>query len=135
MVTLHIKFKGITKCSSMVANILLADPSLTLLLGSKGQNERLQNMVTLHIKFKGITKCSSMVANILPADPSLTLRLGSKGQNYKKNQNMVMLHIKLKESRMQIFCPQTPPPPDPGDGVNWPIFNFFRTWSCYKSSN
>ena len=30
MVMLHIKFKGITKCSSMVANILPADPSLTL---------------------------------------------------------------------------------------------------------
>ena len=27
MVMLHIKLKGITKCSSMVANILPADPS------------------------------------------------------------------------------------------------------------
>ena len=33
-----IKFKGITKCSSMEANILTADPSLTLGMRSIGQN-------------------------------------------------------------------------------------------------
>ena len=33
----HIKLKGITKCSSMVANILPADPSLTLGMGSIGR--------------------------------------------------------------------------------------------------
>ena len=38
MVMLNIKLKGITKCSSMVANIMPADPSLTLGMGSIGQN-------------------------------------------------------------------------------------------------
>ena len=38
MAMLHIKLKGIAKYCSMVANILPADLSLALLLGSKGQN-------------------------------------------------------------------------------------------------
>ena len=75
---LHIKLKGITKRSSMVTDILTADPSLTALLGSKGQNSIFDNMVILHINLKGITKCSSVVANVMPADPSLT-----KGQKVK----------------------------------------------------
>ena len=76
MVMLNIKLKGITKCSSMVANILPADPALTLGMGSIGQNTTFSEH-----DHKGITKCISMVANILPADPALTLGMGSIGQN------------------------------------------------------
>ena len=72
-VLLHIKLKGITKCSNMVANYFASknhpspyDPGG---LGVNVEIELFQNMVMLHIKLKGITKCSSMVAiYILPTD-------------------------------------------------------------------
>ena len=51
----HIKLKEITKCSSMVANNLTADPSLTLGIGSIGQNSTFKNIVKLHIKLDGLT--------------------------------------------------------------------------------
>ena len=43
----------------MVANILLADPSLTLGAGSKGQNSTFQNMLMLHIKLKGMMQAAA----------------------------------------------------------------------------
>ena len=78
-----ITIKGIHKCSSMVANILLQDYNQTPLpppppppphthtpwLGSKGHFHLFQTMVMFHIKKKN--KCSNMVPNILPADPPL----------------------------------------------------------------
>ena len=74
-----------------------------------------QKMVMLHIRLKGITEYFNMVANILPPDPNpLTLGVGPKviihltppppqpwghkSQNSTFYQNMVMLHIKLKEN-------------------------------------
>ena len=96
MVIWHIKLKGITKCSSMVANILPATPSWPC---SWGQNVKIQlsehSHVAHQIKGNRITRCSSMVANILPADPSLTLGMESIGQNSTFSEH-VMLHINLK---------------------------------------
>ena len=63
-ILLNIQLKGITKCSSMEANILTPDPyPLTLWLGSKGQN-------------------STFLEHGLqtPTHP-LTVGFGSKGQN------------------------------------------------------
>ena len=73
------------ECSSIVANILLADPYPPTWPCGWGQMVKIQlfqNMVMLHIKLTGITKCSNMVANILPSDPlpPTTLGMGSKGQ-------------------------------------------------------
>ena len=45
-----------------------------------------------------------------------TLGIGSKGQNLKKNQNMVMWHIKLKKSDMQHHDSKNPPPQTLGVG-------------------
>ena len=85
MVMLHIKLKGITKCSYTVANICLQNP--IPLYPADGVNRSkfdfFQNMVMFHIKLKGIMKCSNTVANILPADPPsspLTFGMGSIGQ-------------------------------------------------------
>ena len=118
------------------SNILPPDPSLTLLLGSKGKN-LCQNIVILHIKLKGITKCSSMVANILPTDPSLTLGMGSIGQN---STFSVLGHVAyqiISNHQMQLHGSKyfaRRPLPDPWDGVNRSKFNFFRTWSCCISN-
>ena len=71
MVMLLIKLKGITKCSSMVANILPADPSPFHVpgLGSKGQNETFSEHGHVAYQIKENHECSNMIANILPADP------------------------------------------------------------------
>ena len=58
-------------------------------------------MVMLHIKLKGITGAATcnMVANIMPADPPPN----PEGQKVKIQlfQNMVILHINERQSRMQ----------------------------------
>ena len=51
-----------------------------------------QNMVRLHIKLNGIRKCTRY---ILLADP---LTLGVKRSEFTFFQNMVMLHIQIKEN-------------------------------------
>ena len=131
----HVAFqvKENHKCSNMVPNILPAHPipspppPPTLGMGSVGQIQLFQDMVMLHIKLKGTTKYSNMIVIIMPADTHLTL--GSKFNLFKtwscgisdlrKSQNIATCY--------QIFCPQTPHPPDPGDWVNRSKFNFFRT--------
>ena len=61
-------------------------------------------------QIKGNHEFGNMVANILPTDPPRPL--GSKCSN-ATFQDMVMLHIKLKEitnaALCSNFCPQTPP--------------------------
>ena len=71
MIILHIKLKGITKCSNMVANILHADTPLPTTLGNgiKGQNLTFSEHGHVAYQIKGNHMCSNMVANILPADP------------------------------------------------------------------
>ena len=58
MVMLHIKLKGIIKCSNIVANILLADPSPPPQdpkgWGQKVKSQLFQNIVMLHIRLKRI---------------------------------------------------------------------------------
>ena len=49
----HIKLKEITKCSSMVANNLPADPSLTLGIGSIGQNSTFSEHCQVTYQIKG----------------------------------------------------------------------------------
>ena len=75
MIMLHIKLKGIAKCS----NARRPSPT-TLGDGVKRPNIQLfQNMVMMYIKLKGIKKCSNRVANVLPADPPpLPEGMGSK---------------------------------------------------------
>ena len=48
-VMLHIKLKGITKCSNMVANILAEDPPPPPPTDPRVKIQLLQNMVMLHI--------------------------------------------------------------------------------------
>ena len=130
---LHIKLRGITKCSSMVANILPTDSSLTLLFGIKRSKFIFfQNMVRLHIKLKGITQCSSMVEKSLPADLSLNLGMGSKGQNSTFSEHgHVTYQIKgnhqMQQHGRKYFARR--PLPEPWDWVNRSKFNLFRTWS------
>ena len=69
---LHINLKGITKCSSMVANILPADPYPTTPprpwgLESLGQRSTFSEHGHVIYQIKDNHKCSNMVANILPA--------------------------------------------------------------------
>ena len=66
-----------------------------------------------------------------------TVGIGSVVQISSFSQNMVMLHIKLKRIKnaptsLQTNCPQTPT--DPGYGVNWLKFSFFKTRSCCISN-
>ena len=137
MVMLFIKLKRITKCSSMVAYILTADPPQPMEMGSIGQNSTIQNMVMLHIKLKEITKCSSMVVTILPSDPSLTLLFGSKGQNSTCSEHgHVAYQIKGNHQMQQHGSKDFPRRPltDPWDGVIRSKLSFFRTWQCCLSN-
>ena len=61
----------------MVANILLADPDLTLGVGLKGQNSNFSEHGHVAYHIKGNRECNSMVAFFLPADPSPNLGVGS----------------------------------------------------------
>ena len=72
---LHIKFKRITKCSNMVANILPADP-VSLNLVSIGHNSTFSEHSHVAYQIKENHECSNMVANILPADLPATLGNG-----------------------------------------------------------
>ena len=96
---LHIKLKGITKCSNMVANILSADPppQMTLGDGSIGQNSTFSEQGHIAYQIKGSHKCCNMLSNTVPQTPSPHDPRGSD-QKVKIHffQNMVMLHIKLK---------------------------------------
>ena len=62
---------NITRCSSMVANILPASQPLTLTLGllSKAQNSFVSEHGHVAYQIKEYRKCSNMVANNLSVDP------------------------------------------------------------------
>ena len=55
---MHIKLHGIMKCSSMVANILPADPPPPLTLGLKGQNSTFSEQCHVAFQIKVNHKCS-----------------------------------------------------------------------------
>ena len=106
MVILHIKLKGITKCSNIVANILPADPSPSSRhyprrWGQKVKVQLFQNMAMLHIKFKGITNYTNIVANILPADappqPHPSLHQPRQIQPFQNMAISYILHITNNE--------------------------------------
>ena len=96
-----------------------SDPLGGLRGWGRGQNSSFLEYVHVAYQIKENDACSNMEKNIMPADTfPLTLGLGSKGQNSTSFQNMVMLHIKLKDMThaatwLQILYPQTPSPPPP----------------------
>ena len=92
------QIKGNHECSSIVANILLADPykptpiplTLSLGSGSKGQNSTFSDHG--HVSYDEIKEnleCSNMVANMmsLPPPPPPILGIGSMGQNSTFSQH------------------------------------------------
>ena len=99
----------------MVAKILLADPSLTLRLGSKGRNYKKKSEHD-HVacQIKGITN-----ANILPTDPPpplLTLGMGSIGQNSNFSErghvtNQIKGNHQMQQHGRKYFARR--PLPDP----------------------
>ena len=64
---------------------------------SKGQNSFFSVYGHVAYQIKGNHKCSNMIANILPSDSPSDLGGGVKRSNFYFFQNMVMLHIKLKQ--------------------------------------
>ena len=68
-------------------------------MGSLVINSTISENGHVAYQLKGITKCSSIVANFLPTDPPPLTTIGRRDQEVKIQlfQNMVMLHIKLKE--------------------------------------
>ena len=110
---LHINLKRITKCSSMVANILPAEtyplpstpPPPTLQMGTVGQNSTFSEHSRVAYQLKENQECSNMVANIFPTEsypphptPRPTLGMGSPGQN-----SIISEHGQ-RESQMQQHC-------------------------------
>ena len=67
IIMLHIKLKGIMRCSNMVANSCLKTPPLTL--GSNNQNSTFSKQCHVAYYIKGNLECSNMIANILSAAP------------------------------------------------------------------
>ena len=96
----HVEYqiKGNHECSNMVAIIWLADPRLTLREFNRSKFNFTEHG---HVEYqiKGNHKCSNMEANILPAAPPPYRQLGlSQKVKFQLFQNIIMLHIKLKES-------------------------------------
>ena len=104
MVMLHIKFKGITKCSNMVANILptdLYDPR------GWGKNSTFSEHGHVAYQIKWKHKYSNMVANILPP------RGWGQNSTFSK-QGHVAYQLKGMEHRppcKHIFSPHSHPQP------------------------
>ena len=86
---------------------------------SKGQNSTFSEHGHVGYQIQGNDACSNMVANILLADPHLRRPPGwDQKVKIQLFQNMVMLHIKLKECYMQQhgnknILAAEPPPPSP----------------------
>ena len=95
------QIKGNDACSNMEANILPADPPADPRVGgSKGKNSTFLEHGHVEYQIKWNHKWNNMVANISDADspppPPPEPRDGAKAK-IQLFQNMVMLHIKLKE--------------------------------------
>ena len=97
MVMLHIKLKGITKCSIIVANILPAAP-LNLPVPHPRKGSTGLNIVMLNIKLTGITNAATWHQMFCPQTPLSNYTRG-RGIKVKIHlfQNMVLLHSKFKK--------------------------------------
>ena len=109
------QIKENNECSNIVPNILLAD-SLTQGMGPIGQNLPFSEYGHIEYQFK----CSSKAVNICPEMPTPSPPPWVWGQLVKIQlfQNMVMLHIKIKENPecsnvVANILPAGPPPPTP----------------------
>ena len=151
------QIEGYQKCSSMVAKKSPQTPLDPACPKVKIQTFSEHYHVAYQIKWK--YKCSNMVANTLPADYpgygvkiqlfseyghvshrikrnheySIMVAKGSKGQ-ISNFQNMVKVHIKIRESRIQqhgskYFACRPPPNPILEGGVKRSKFNFDKTLS------
>ena len=132
------------ECSNMVPNILLAD-TLTLRMGQIGQNLPFSEHGHIEYQFKGNQKMQQHGSKYLPRDAYALPRPWGWGQKVKIQlfQNMVMLHIQIKENHecsnvVANILPEDPPPP-PTPPTMWmrSVGNksvFFSTWSCYLSN-
>ena len=136
---MHINSNRITKCCSKLANILPTDPSLTLLLGSKGQNVVSSEHGHVAYQIKGNHQRqqhgSKYFPRILPPPP--TLGMGSICQNSTFSEHgHAEYQIKSTHQMQQHGSNILPayPLPEPRDGVNRSKFNFFKTWSCCISN-
>ena len=95
-------------------------PSLTLGVGSKGQNITCSEHGYVAYQIKGNHECSNMVANILPHDPIPLIP--DPGYEVKKSNSSFSEHgdvayqIKWNHgcSNMINILPIDPPPPHPG---------------------
>ena len=130
---LHIQLKGITKCSSIKVNILLADSTPHPLPPDPGVGAKIQ-LFAEHghaaYQIKENHECRNMVADILPTDP-LTLGKGSVGQNttFSEHGNAAYQMKENHECSNMVanILPADPHTPSPlGDEVSRSKFNFFQ---------
>ena len=92
---LQIKLKRITKRSIMVANILPADPSLTLGMKSVGQNLTFSEHGHVANQIKVNREMQQHDSKFFARRPPPTTTLGN-GVKIQLFQNNVLMHIKLK---------------------------------------
>ena len=85
---LQIKLNGITKCSSMLANVLPTDPSPMPLNRSIDQKATFKERGNVAYQIKGNHECSNMVANIL-----LT-------ENNNVKCNLLVVNLRFNEEKM-----------------------------------
>ena len=123
---LHIKIQGITKCSSIVANIISADSSLTLPMASLGQNLTILEHGHIEYQIKGYHQIKQQGGKYFAGRPLFALLFGSKVKT-QLFQNIVMLHIKLKGNTKCSSIVESILPVDPSltwGGVIRSKFNF-----------
>ena len=129
---LHIKLKGITKCSSMVANILSADPSLTLGMGLLGQHSTFSEHGHVAYQIKGNHQMQQRGSKYIACRPLSDLGDGVNRSKFNFFRTTVMVMLQNNECSIMVanFLLIHPHAPDP---VDMSKFNFF-TQSCCISN-
>ena len=138
MVMLHMKLKEIMKCSNMVANILPADPSLTLGMGLIGQNSILTEHGHVAYQIKGNHQMQQHSSKFIACRPLSDLGDGVNRSKFNFFRLTVIVMLQNHECSIMVanFLPIDPPPPPPPKPLTRSIGqdSIFFTQSCCISN-
>ena len=120
MVMLHIKLKGIIKCSSMAANILSADPSLTHCWGQKFKSSTFSEHGHVAYQIKGNHQIQQHGNNYFARRPLPNLGDGVNRLKFNFFSTWPCAYQIKENHQMQRHGSNNfarRPVPDPADGI------------------